>query len=76
MLVAGLGTVIGLAIGAGLPFLLDAVFHDALPLPLNPTLAPAELLLAAAYGLLTALAFAIIPWATPMTCRSPACSGT
>ncbi|KQP06847.1 ABC transporter permease [Methylobacterium sp. Leaf93] len=61
MLVAGLGTVIGLAIGAGLPFLLDALFHDALPLPLNPTLAPAELLLAAAYGLLTALAFAIIP---------------
>ena len=37
------------------------LFHNALPLPLNPTLAPGELLLAAAYGLLTALAFAIIP---------------
>ncbi|WP_019905479.1 ABC transporter permease [Methylobacterium sp. 77] len=61
MLIAGLGTAIGLVIGAGLPFLLDALFHDALPLPLNPTLAPVELLLAAAYGLLTALAFAIIP---------------
>lgn len=61
MLIAGLGTVIGLVVGAGLPFLLDTLFHDALPLPLNPTLAPGELLLAAAYGLLTALAFAIIP---------------
>lgn len=61
MLVAGLGTAFGLVIGAGLPFLLDMLFHNALPLPLNPTLAPGELLLAAAYGLLTALAFAIIP---------------
>ncbi|NEU10958.1 ABC transporter permease [Methylobacterium sp. BTF04] len=61
MLIAGLGTAIGLVVGAGLPFALDAVFHDALPLPLNPTLAPGELALAACYGLLTALAFAIIP---------------
>ncbi|GJE18142.1 ABC transporter permease [Methylobacterium marchantiae] len=61
MLIAGLGTAIGLVVGAGLPFFLDILFHDALPLPLNPTLAPVELLLAAAYGLLTALAFAIIP---------------
>lgn len=61
MLIAGLGTLIGLAIGAGLPFALEAAFRDALPLPLNPTLAPGELALAAAYGLLTALAFAILP---------------
>lgn len=61
MLVAAIGTVIGLAIGAGLPFLLDALFRNDLPLPLNPTLSPGELGLAAAYGLLTALAFAIVP---------------
>lgn len=61
MLIAGIGIAIGLCIGAGLPFLLDALFRDALPLPLNPTLAPGELLLAAAYGALTALAFAIVP---------------
>ncbi|AWN36729.1 ABC transporter permease [Methylobacterium radiodurans] len=61
MLIAGLGTLAGLVLGAGLPFAIDALFHDALPLPLNPTLAPGELLLAAAYGLLTAFAFAITP---------------
>jgi putative ABC transport system permease protein len=61
MLIAGLGTLIGLAIGASLPFLLDALFAADLPLPLNPTLAPGELALAAAYGLLTAFAFAITP---------------
>ncbi|MER2266355.1 ABC transporter permease [Methylobacterium oxalidis] len=61
MLIAGLGTAIGLGIGAALPYLLDAAFRNDLPLPLNPTLAPAELALAAAYGLLTALAFAITP---------------
>ncbi|WP_336485468.1 ABC transporter permease [Methylobacterium nigriterrae] len=61
MMIAGLGTAFGLTIGAGLPFLLEGLFRDDLPLPLNPTLAPTELLLAAAYGLLTALAFAITP---------------
>ena len=61
MLIAGLGTAIGLAVGASLPFLLDALFRNDLPLPLNPTLVPGDLALAAAYGLLTALAFAITP---------------
>lgn len=61
MLIAGFSIVIGLVIGGALPFLLDALFRDSLPLPLEPTLAPAELALAAAYGLLTALAFAILP---------------
>ncbi|MGU3538248.1 ABC transporter permease [Methylobacterium sp. A54F] len=61
MLIAGLGTAIGLVVGGSLPFLIDAVFRDELPLPLDPTLAPGELALAAAYGLLTALAFAITP---------------
>ena len=61
LLIATLGIAIGLTLGAALPFGLDALFHDALPLPLNPTLAPGELALAAAYGFLTALAFAILP---------------
>ena len=61
MLIAGLGTLIGLAVGASLPFLLDAGFSADLPLPLNPTVAPGELGLAAAYGLVTAFAFAITP---------------
>ncbi len=61
MLVAALSTAIGLVVGAALPFAIDAAFHDSLPLPLNPSLAPGELILAACYGMLTALAFAIMP---------------
>lgn len=61
MIIASLGTAIGLVVGAGLPFALDALFHDDLPLPLSPTLSPGQLVLAAAYGLLTALGFAILP---------------
>ena len=61
MAIAGIGTGIGLAIGAAIPFVIAILFRDALPLPLDPTLAPSELALAAAYGLLTALAFAITP---------------
>ncbi|WP_430913361.1 ABC transporter permease [Methylobacterium sp. sgz302541] len=61
MAIAGIGTGIGLAIGAAIPFVIAVLFRDALPLPLDPTLAPSELALAAAYGLLTALAFAITP---------------
>ncbi len=37
------------------------MFSESLPLPLNPTIAPGELALAAAYGLLTGFAFAITP---------------
>ncbi|MFY9289169.1 MAG: FtsX-like permease family protein [Methylorubrum rhodinum] len=61
MLIAGLSTVLGLALGAALPFGLDFALRDQLPLPLNPEIAPGRLALAAAYGLLTALAFAILP---------------
>ncbi|GEP10743.1 ABC transporter permease [Methylobacterium gnaphalii] len=60
-LIAAFSIAIGLGIGAALPFLIDAAFGDQLPLPLEPTLAPGELALAAAYGLLTALAFTILP---------------
>ncbi|WP_298957434.1 ABC transporter permease [uncultured Methylobacterium sp.] len=61
MLIAALGIAIGLAVGAVLPFLVDAAFGAALPVPLDPTIAPGELAVAALYGGLTALAFAIGP---------------
>lgn len=61
MLVAGLGTAIGLALGAAAPFALGAMLQNILPVPFEPTLAPGELAVAALYGLLTALAFAILP---------------
>jgi putative ABC transport system permease protein len=61
LLIAAVGTLIGLCIGAALPFLVAALFGGLLPIPIAPTLAPAELALAALYGVLTALAFAIAP---------------
>lgn len=61
MLVAAIGTTIGLALGAAAPFGLGAVVQSILPVPFEPTLAPGELAIAALYGLLTAFVFAIIP---------------
>jgi putative ABC transport system permease protein len=39
MLIAAISTVLGLAVGAALPFLLDIALRDQLPLPLNPEIA-------------------------------------
>jgi len=61
MLVAAIGTAIGLVFGAAAPFGLGAVVQSILPVPFEPTLAPGELAVAALYGLLTALVFAILP---------------
>lgn len=61
MLVAGFGIAIGLALGAAAPFVLGYALADLLPLPFEATLAPGELAVAALYGFLTALVFAIIP---------------
>lgn len=60
---AGLGTLLGLAVGAILPFGLAAVVGDALPVPPRFGLYPGPLALAALYGLLCALCFALWPLA-------------
>jgi putative ABC transport system permease protein len=56
-----IGALIGLTIGAALPFLIDASFGAIIPLPIAPALHWGELALALLYGLLTALAFAVWP---------------
>jgi putative ABC transport system permease protein len=61
MLIAGVGIVIGLAVGAAMPFAVAALFGSILPIPIAPTVAPGELLVALLYGALTALAFGIAP---------------
>jgi putative ABC transport system permease protein len=61
LVLAALGALPGLAIGAALPFLLAWTFGAGLPLPLAPALHPGELALALLYGLLTAAAFALWP---------------
>jgi putative ABC transport system permease protein len=61
LLLALIGGIIGVALGAMLPFLIAWTFGAIIPLPIVPAVHPAELALALIYGLLTALAFALWP---------------
>jgi putative ABC transport system permease protein len=61
ILLAVVGSVIGLVLGAALPFVIVAVFGKILPLPVVPALHLDSLFLSFVYGLLTALAFGLWP---------------
>ncbi len=61
MLVAAFASLLGAALGAALPFAIADAFGGIIPLPVAPALHPPILALAIAYGLLTALAFALWP---------------
>jgi putative ABC transport system permease protein len=61
IVLAALGSVIGLAAGASLPFAVVGLFGKILPLPVVPALHFDELALSFLYGLLTALAFGLWP---------------
>src|SRR3954467_3915330 len=61
IVLAAIGSVIGLAIGAALPFIIVGVFGNLLPLPVVPAFHPDELALSLLYGLLTALVFGLWP---------------
>ena len=52
LVLAAAGSVIGLAVGAMLPFAIAATFGKVLPLPVAPALHAGELMLAFVYGLL------------------------
>ena len=58
---AALGTAVGVALGGLAPVALEAVAGDSLPFPARLGVYPGALSIAAAYGLLTALAFTIWP---------------
>jgi putative ABC transport system permease protein len=62
-LVAGAAILAGLAAGALVPAAVVAFAGDALPVPPRLALYPVPLLTSAAYGLLIALAFALVPLA-------------
>jgi putative ABC transport system permease protein len=61
IVLAGIGSIIGLTAGAAIPFVIVGLFGKLLPLPVVPTLHPDELALSFVYGLLTALAFGLWP---------------
>jgi putative ABC transport system permease protein len=58
-----LGVGIGLAIGASAPLILGEIARDKLPVPALFAVYPAPLLKAAAFGLLAAAAFSLVPLA-------------
>lgn len=59
MMLAGLGTLIGILLGASLPYLVAVLASGILPFPIVPHLYPDRLLLGALYGLLTSASFAL-----------------
>lgn len=61
LVLAGIGSLIGLVLGGALPFVIVGLFGKLLPLPVVPALHPGELALSLIYGLLTALAFGLWP---------------
>ncbi len=61
IVLAVIGSVIGLGVGASLPFIIVGLFGKLLPLPIVPALHADELALSLVYGLLTALAFGLWP---------------
>lgn len=63
MAFAAIGTMIGLIIGAGLPYVAILAFAHLLPYPLAPGIYASELALGLAYGLVASLTFSILPLA-------------
>jgi putative ABC transport system permease protein len=61
LLLALVGGVIGVGLGAAMPYLVSWTVGSIIPLPMEPSLHMAQLALALVYGLLTALAFALWP---------------
>ncbi|MBX3569106.1 MAG: ABC transporter permease [Rhizobiaceae bacterium] len=61
LIIAGLGIVIGLVLGALMPYGASAALSSFIPVPAEPGLFPDALALAAGFGVLVTLAFAVLP---------------
>ncbi|MGF7008207.1 ABC transporter permease [Aminobacter sp. BE322] len=61
MLIAGFGIVVGLVLGALMPFAASAALQSVIPVPAEAGIYPAALAIAALFGVLVTLAFAILP---------------
>ena len=59
--IACVGIVIGVVVGAAIPFGVDGLFGGLIPFPMRPAIYPGEIAAGFGYGLLTALAFALAP---------------
>jgi len=63
MAIAGAAVVLGLVLGALLPFAVQDLYGSSIPAPAHFAVYPGPLLLAAIFGLLSAIAFAVPPLA-------------
>ncbi|ANT49050.1 ABC transporter permease [Mesorhizobium amorphae] len=61
LLIAGLGIVLGLILGALMPFAASAALQSVIPVPAEGGFYPGALAMAALFGLLVTLAFALLP---------------
>jgi putative ABC transport system permease protein len=61
LMIAGVGIAVGLVIGALMPFAATAALASVLPLPAETGIYPSALALAALFGVLVTLAFALLP---------------
>jgi putative ABC transport system permease protein len=67
LIIASLGIALALALGAAVPFLVEGLFGDALPVPIAAGFDPAPLAIALVFGYLVTLAFALWPLAIART---------
>ncbi|RWA59077.1 ABC transporter permease [Mesorhizobium sp.] len=61
LLIAGVGIVAGLILGAAMPFAASAALQSVIPVPAEGGFYPGALAMAALFGLLVMLAFALLP---------------
>lgn len=61
MVVAAIGVLVGIGLGAAMPFFIVAAFGALIPFPITAAVYPGELAAGVFYGLLTALTFALLP---------------
>jgi putative ABC transport system permease protein len=61
LIIAGIGIVIGLVVGALMPFAASAALSTVIPVPAEGGIYPGALAMAALFGLLVTLAFALLP---------------
>ncbi|MGX5843253.1 ABC transporter permease [Mesorhizobium sp. ArgA1] len=61
LMIAGLGIVLGLILGAAMPFAASVALQSVIPVPAEGGFYPGALAMAALFGLLVTLAFALLP---------------
>ena len=61
LIVAAIGAIAGAALGVTIPFAVDWLFGALSPIPLSPSVGWGVIALGLVYGLLTALAFSVLP---------------